>query len=246
MSIQTYQVPIIDWNDLAIEFLASQHRTPRFIAWMQGMLGQNAWINKNFWNYCYGDVVSNGWDSITTYGYNDTVITYKGTYISLLAGNIGNDPDYSPTWWYKIAPSYIGAQERAQFNSQKSIMEWALNRWFRTEFRQPTAWSDGTASSPLGIWYTPISDIFITTVPATIITFLSGEVESESSFSDDTGSGSYYSTEYVILGSETTYQFIVWIPTSLSVLLGIAYEKIVSNVVNKILLAGTIYTIQLY
>ena len=250
------QVPIIDWNDLAIEFLASQHRTPRFIAWQQGMIGQNAWLNKNFWNYCYGDSTSNPWSSTTTYSLNSTVITYQGVYISVedsgvigsptRFNNIGNNPDTTPSAWYKIAPTYIGAQERAQYNSQKLVMEYALNRWFRTTFRQPTAYSDGTSSSPLGIWYTPTSDIFITTVPSTLLTFLSGENEASSSASSDIGSGTYYSTETVVTGLDTTYKFIVWIPTSLSVALGVSYVQIVSSVVNKMLLAGTIFSISIY
>lgn len=250
------QLPIIDWNDLAIEFLASQHRTPRFISWHQGMLGQNMWLNKNFWNYCYGDSTSNPWSNSFSYTLNSTVITYQGVYISiadngivgdpLRFNNTGNNPDNSPSDWYKIAPTYIGAQERAQYNSQKLMMEYALNRLFRTNFKQPTAWTDGTVSSPLGIWYTPTSDIFITTVSLGYYTFLSGDGESTSSDSSDIGSGSAFSTETVVTGTDTTYQFIVWIPTALSVALGISYIQIISSVVNKILLAGTIFTIQTY
>ena len=44
-------IPVIDWNDMSINFLAQSHRTPRFIAWFQGLVnGSNAWINKNFYN----------------------------------------------------------------------------------------------------------------------------------------------------------------------------------------------------
>ena len=254
--LQTHQVPVIDWNDLAIEFLATSHRTPRFIAWFQGMLGQNAWLNKNFWNYCYGDQTSNPWSSTVTYSLNSTAITYQGVYISVadngIVGdpnrfnNLGNNPDIYPNYWYKISPTYIGAQERVQFNSQKSIMEWALNRWFRTTFRQPTAWGDGTSSSPLGIWYTPTSDIFITTVESATRTFLTGETSANSDSVSDVVLGNAVITDSFITNSDTTYKFIVWIPTALSIALGSSYIQIISSVVNLILLAGTVYSIQTY
>ena len=148
--------------------------------------------------------------------------------------------------WYKIAPSYIGAQERAQYNAQKLIMEWALNRWFRTAFRQPTAFQDGTTSTPYGVFYTPVSDIYITTVAVVNVTFLSGENESESSHSGETDSGNANSTETLITASDTTYKFIVWIPTSLSVALGASWSQIVSNVVNLMALCGTYWQISIY
>ena len=298
------QLPIIDWNDLAIEFLPTSHRTPRFIAWQQGMLGQNMWLNKNFWNYCYGDLVSNSWISTIGYSINDTVITYQGVYISTCGNNLGNSPDNPLYWiagtytsgnvvlyfdgnyyqvlvattsnppsstdwgllnfdpttkttsycWYKIAPSYIGAQERAQYNSQKLIMEYALNRWFRTTFRQPTSYRDGTvaytvnATSILGIWYLSaggynVSDIFITTVAVTYPTLLVADVKL--GLVGDIPNFSVVS-DSAISGSDTTYKFIVWIPTSLSVALGVSYVEIISSVVNKMLMAGTSYTVQVY
>lgn len=252
----TEQVPAIDWNNQAIEFLPASHRTPRFIAWFQGMIsGSNAWLNQNFWNYCYGDNFSSFFDPLITYSLNSIVVgsissgglySYDGVYISLSDGNIGNSPLNSPSQWYKISPSYIGAQERAQYNAQKIIMEYALNRWFLTTFKQPTAFTDGTASSPLGIWYTPTSDIFITTKPITELTFYSGETEASSSYSRETDSGTWYSTETVVLGSDTTYYFIVWIPTALSIRLGLEYEKIISKVVNLMRIEGTIFQIELY
>lgn len=288
------QIPVIDWNDLALEFLPTAHRTPRFIAWTEGMLSQNAWLYKNFWNYCYGDTVSNSYDLTITYALNQTVLTVNGVYISTINGNIGTNPDQTPSYsntgtyivgnsvifggtfenpnyffcitaipspesfnplhwqsisgsvWYKIAPSYIGAQERAQYNAQKLIFEYALNRWFRTTFKQPTALIDGTISSPYGVFYTPKSDIFITTKNVTELTFYSGETESTSCESGENSSSNFNSTETVILGTDSSYQFIVWIPTALATSLGTNYVKIVSKIVDLMAIAGTSYTVSIY
>ncbi len=90
-------VPIIDFDDQAIEFLPESHRTPRFIAWQQAMLdGSIKWLNENFLKYCYGDDLSPVWLVSGAYNLNDTVITYNGTYISTINGNIGNNPDLTP------------------------------------------------------------------------------------------------------------------------------------------------------
>ena len=294
MSVQV--VPQIDYNDLALQFLPVSHRTPRFIAWNKGMLSQVSWLNKNLWNYCYGDAVSSFFDNTHTYSTNNTVVTFQGVYVSTASNNYQNNPDityeynsisgvynvgnsvtngvdsegnklyyqcthiisspelFNPLhWvllggsiWYKISPSYIGAQERAQYNAQKIVFEYALNRWFRTTFRQPTAFTNGTTSTPYGKFYTPTSDIFITTVPVVNITFFSGETESTSCYSGELNSGSAFSTETVVLGSDTTYEFIVWIPTSLATLLGLNYVQIVSQVVNLIAIVGTSFTISTY
>jgi len=237
------KVPEIDFPDLAIEFLAEAHRTPRFIAWHQGMLGGGIeLLNNNFRNYCYGDVVSQVWDNSSSYNLNDTAVTSFGVYISLVSSNLNNNPDNTTGFWYKISPSFIGAQERSQYNAQKLMMEFALNRWFRLNFVQPTSIEDGTD----GIWYLPLSDIYITTTVNSIITFLSGETFEDSSYSSELDSGNAYSTETVITGSDTTYRFIVWVPTSLATSLGSSYEQIISNVVNLMKIEGTLFTIQTY
>ena len=286
-------VPIIDWNDMAIEFIPESHRTPRFIAWMQGNLsGSIGWINKNFWNYCYGDQNSNPWSSIITYQLLDTVITYYGVYVSTYSVNLGNSPDiqlqysslstysignciiYGGTFenpiyyvcntniavaesfnpdhwtlltgyiWYKIAPSYIGAQERAQYSAQKLVMEYALNRWFRTNFRQPTALQNGEISTPYGIWYTPVSDIYITTKPIVFYSPAIYDIPSAIIYDIPYVGSSVYDT--VVSSTDTTYEFVVWVPSSLAAALGSSYIQIISSVVNLMAICGTIFEIQTY
>ncbi len=280
------RVPIIDWNDMAIEFLPTSHRTPRFIAWVQSLLqGSSGWLNKNFWNYCYGDIVSNFYNDSFSYVINDTSIMYDGVYISTYSGNIGNTPnsnkiyDSSLTYvtgncvifggtfenpnfwiakqdisipeifteshwtqlsgyvWYKIAPYYVGAQERCQYSSQKMVMEYALNRIFRTEYRNPTSITTGG--------YLPLSDIYITTVAFQNASWGVG-TEGQIFGSVGTKPGIYgWGTTSTTL-ADTTYQFIINIPVSLSVALGTSYEKIIRNFVDGINMIGTTYTISTY
>ena len=85
-------------------------------------------------------------------------------------------------------------------------MEYALNRWFLTVFRQPTAFTDGTISSPYGIFYTPTSDIFITTTKQLTIAFLLGTIGSTNNggLATVNGGGFGLSTS-PIYASSTTY-----------------------------------------
>lgn len=54
--------------------------------------------------------------------------------------------------WVKVSGNFIGANERASYSCQKTIYEYALNKWFNTTFREPLT-ADTSDSG---------SDIFIT------------------------------------------------------------------------------------
>lgn len=239
-------VPSLDFEDFALQEIPEFHRTPSFIAWMQAFAnGGISWLNDKFWKYCFGNESVSVYSSIITYNINNEVKTYYGVYVSLVDNNIANDPQNSPDFWYKISPSYIGALERSSYNSQKLIMEFALNRWFFTNFKQPTSLEDGTVSSPYGVWYLPKSDIFITT---TEITFFSPDIF------DIPKTTKIYDIPFVastifdtsVSSTDTTYKYTIWIPVSLSVSLGLNYIQIISQVVNKIGLLGTVFDIQTY
>lgn len=295
--IDQKKVPQQDYNDMAIQYTAESHRTPRFIAWMKGMLtGSVGWLYSNFWNYCYVDLNSSSFSSIVSYQLNNIVITYDGVFISTLNGNLNNDPSQtleynnlsgtydignsvtyggtlssdgiftsnyyicntiivspesfdSTKWtsisgsvWYKISPSYIGAQERLQYNSQKLTMEWALNRWFRTTFRQPTSFTDGTTD---GKWYLPLSDIWIQTINYRYGSFRVGSI-AQSGGSVGSISGIYGVSASSTSLDSTTYKYKVWIPIGLSSILGVNYTQIVSFIVDKMNQLGVTYTIETY
>ena len=209
-------IPNIDWNNHLTNFIPESHRTPRVIGWFKGIIfGSIAWINFYFKKYCLGDSVSDLWSNSVTYNINETVITYFGCYVSLDNSNTGNNPDTTTGFWYKVCPSYVGAFERGSYNSQKLIYEFSLNRYFITTFRQPETLEDGTS----GIWYLPLSDIYITTEFFDYSSFaVSSEPIPDSSFSSDVDI--YMISSDSLSTDDTTYLFIIWIPISLSVSLG--------------------------
>ena len=232
-------IPIINWDNQAIQEIPNEHRTPNFIAWIQGFFSGTAkWLNKNFYNYCFGDLVNPVWNSAVTYSLNDVVVTYFGTWISIQNSNTANSPQSSPTYWYQISTSYIGALEIASYNSQRMNMEFGLNKYFFTTYRNPTTIVSGG--------YTPLSDIYITTVAISNLSFVSytTEVGTSASFTNYSGSNAVFTG--VVTGIDSSYQFIVHVPTGLATLLGVNYDSIIRSKVDKVNPLGISYSIVLY
>lgn len=84
------------------------------------------------------------------------------------------------TDWLKIQNIWIGSRERIKYNGKKLLLEYILNKWFDTVFRQPTAYTAATPDATA--YYTPKSDIFITNTALVNNVFRVGITESESSF----------------------------------------------------------------
>lgn len=96
------------------------------------------------------------WQPNTFYNTGDKIISKQVVYEAI---NLNyNDMPPSPNWSLYL-PSFIGVDERVLFNGQKLVLEYALNKRFFGNFRQPT--------TPL---YPHVSDIYITNLDS----FLSG------------------------------------------------------------------------
>jgi hypothetical protein len=90
-------------------------------------------------------------DSFTGTKY-DSTLTYTagqqvrakdhGVYEAKQAVPIATDPTTNPDYWLKVLNIWIGVRERAKYNGQKLVLEWGLNKWFDTQFRQPPLQSD--------------------------------------------------------------------------------------------------------
>jgi hypothetical protein len=157
-----------------------------------------------------------------TYHRRDVVIFNGGVY-ECIVDSTTNDPTDQISW-RRISVSFIGSDERIGFRSEKLVLEYALNKWFGTVFRQPPS----------------TSDIFLQNNTVTTPVFIVGEVEDESSdiYTDS-------SSEFIIDGYDFTnqYNFAIHIPTAVYDALGSAKESIVRNFADKYVIAGILYTI---
>ena len=89
------------------------------------------------------------------YAIHDRVIYNQVVYESLEDGN--TDTPTSSKWAVWL-PSFIGSDERKYFNGQKVVLEYSLNTYYGTVFRQP----------PL------VSDIYIDNLGVSIVGFVVG------------------------------------------------------------------------
>lgn len=121
-------------NQQAIELLPPDKRNTVSIAWLQTLLKSTVqWLR----DALIGDYRSgSSYPTYTsaTYNRNNKVIYQKGVYVSLVDGNT-NVP--TGAGWYKVCDNFIGVEERVLYNGQTIVLEYALNKWFGTTFRQP-------------------------------------------------------------------------------------------------------------
>lgn len=99
-----------------------------------------------------------------TYAKNAVVIYKQVAYESLEDGNTDTPPSAK---WVQYLPSFIGVDTRVKFNGQKLVLEYAMNQYYFTSFRQP----------PL------VSDIYITNSLPSVVGFIVGATEAYSSTS---------------------------------------------------------------
>lgn len=75
------------------------------------------------------------WSNVTAYLKYDRVNYQNRIYEAAQdsTGNLPTDRDY----WVQVTADFRGATERIKYNCQTIMVEWLLNKWFGTTFRQP-------------------------------------------------------------------------------------------------------------
>lgn len=119
----------------------------------------------------------------------------------------GTPPPIYTDFWQLINPSFIGMNERELYGDQKLTMEWALNRYFNTTFRQP----DGVTSSSV------LSDIYITDNSIAGGVFLMAPTYTPSSKMKAVGSTEFMSYTPLITtspGFTSGGWYTIWFPTA--------------------------------
>lgn len=211
-----------DYNDFAVQMLPPNYRLPSHEAWAKAQLAPYVWVNDNFFKDFVNGSNYAAYSALTTYGYQDRVISDKAVYESLQASNTGNaltDAD----WWIKVQDNYIGVYERIAYNSTKLVFEYALNKWFGGTFRQPSS----------------TSDIYITKNATTVRAFVTGDTADASAVGYDTSTG--FTGDSLVFASNV--DFSINIPTALYPAGG---DEEIKQFVNNIIAAEATYDIIQY
>jgi hypothetical protein len=167
---------------------------------------------------------------VGTYQKNELVRHGKGIYQSIENNNTTKPTNASK--WRLVSENFLGSDFRLSITGEKLNLEYALNTWFGSTFRQPI----------IGI-----SDIYITTnniVDLPVFRVGINEFESTSVRSD--GSDQYVINSYTFV---TQHNLTINIPITLFNTLGATNEirtSIVRSFADKYINAGLIYKIQTY
>jgi hypothetical protein len=154
----------IDYSQQVVEILQPDKRKPVTIGFLTALTKSTLQFLRDAFlgRYRLGST-DPAW-SAGTYARGAFVQYQKSVWVSLIDGN--TDTPGTTQNWYQTQANFLGLSERILYNGQKVILEYALNRWFGTNFVQPGA---GT------------SDIYLTTNVQSLAVFRFGDTESISS-----------------------------------------------------------------
>lgn len=216
----------VEYNQKVIETLVPDKRQPKTVAFLQQLVKEVS-VNHNQLFNIYKNYQSASVWSAGTYSRYSVVRYAKSIYIAAQATS--DEPTYSANW-ILVSPNFMGNDMRLAIRGEKLNLEYALNTWFNTTFKQP----------PL------VSDIYITTNTIIDQIFRVGSIENDcSSVYKDV------SSEFVINSYSFTNQYNLTINVPLSVYnaLGATNDirtSIIRNFADLYISAGITYNITTY
>lgn len=228
--------PTVDINNTVVQTLPFTKRVSKWILFVQSVCYPIKWLYSVLTGYMNGTVALN-YNSATTYSLGNKVIYHYGIWESLANSNTGNTPDISPAQWLLINDSFIGAREMTHYGSGRITLEWALNRYFQTVFRQP--------NDPISPAH---SDIYITNIVPAYSSFVSYTTEPLTSdvFTTHTF---YFSFTDELYTFATSYFFQVHIPVAVYTAINPSStiaDTIIRRFLDKYVVSGVQYTIVTY
>jgi len=181
----------VNYINLIKALLVPDKRTPNNIAWNTALVDRVDNEHINIFNYYKAGQIAPFW-SATTYNIDDRVRYGKTIFQNTISGNT-IQPTFDNTW-VVISDNFIGVDNRVLFTGEKLTLEFALNQWFDTQFKQP----------PL------VSDIYISTNSISDSTFIVGNIDDETSLVGNNTSLEFITDSYI--NAATFYNMIIWVP----------------------------------
>lgn len=217
----------IDFSKFAPQMLPPDKRFTRSVAWVKILLSPLQYL-RDLWFGSYRTGSTAPAYAAGTYAKYAQVRYNKIVYESLKSGN--TDLPTVTASWKVVQQNFIGLSERILYTGQKLTLEYAMNTWFGTTFRQPTN----------------VSDIYITNNTLAIPVFrVAGDEDSSSVVFNET------SSEFVINDYNFAVQFNFTINCPVAVYnaldtVAANREKIFRAFVDQYVPAGLTYNIVTY
>lgn len=218
----------VDFAKALTRLLPPDKRFPIITSYLKSLAAPLQWL-RDLWlgEYRTGSTAQE-WLNTSTYSKYERVIYTIYVYESLVDNNTSVPTDRSA--WQIVQETFIGLSERLAYNTDVLVLTYALNKRFKTTFRQPPNQSD----------------IYIDVHQKQLDVFLIGATESESSKVYSNKSSEYIIDSYDF---NTFYNATIWVPVaaynSLDTI-SANCEKIIRAFVDKYIAAGILYQIQTY
>jgi len=148
---------LINFYNKIIELLPPDKRQAIMISWMKVIGSPIEYMRNKLFNDYKTGAIYDEWTA-GTYSVGDLVTYKKVIYESKEDGNTDTPPSSK---WAVYQNIFIGSDDRVKYNGQKIILEYALNQYYSTTFRQPNL----------------ISDIYIETLGYSLQGILIGQTE---------------------------------------------------------------------
>lgn len=219
---------IIDYFIKAEEALPPDKRTPRTVALAQSFVSEVADDHSLLFSTYKDYVLTPVWGA-GSYNRRDLVRYGKSIFQSLIDSNT-DEPTFTDSWRL-VSSNFLGTDFRLKIRGEKLVLEYALNIWFDTVFRQP----------PL------VSDIYLTTnsIISTPV-FRIGEIEAISS-----NISTQTSSEFVVNNYTFAAQFNLDVNVPIAFYTALAATNdartaIIRDFVNQYIPAGITYRVKTY
>jgi len=220
----------VNYNTAIENLLVPDKRTNKTLAFnialALGIANNHNLLFNIYKNY---NIIPN-WSVSTVYQKNDFIKYGKSIFQSIVNNNSGRPTNINK--WRLVSENFLGSDFRLSITGEKLNLEYALNTWFGSTFRQPSV---------------GISDIYISTnnfIELPVFRVGINEFESTSVRSD--GSDQFVINSYTFA---TQYNLTINVPITLFNTLGATNEiktSIVRAFADKYINAGLIYKIQTY
>ncbi len=223
----------IYFPDKVVEFSPPDKRGAKSIAWLRSLISPIQYlVSKYLLDYKTGSTYPE-WTA-GTYATGDLVVYKQIIYESKIDGNTDTPSSIN---WRIYLPSFIGTDSRVLYNGQYLTLTYALNQYYSTNFNQPLLL--GYSATP-DADHAAYSDIYIINDTFVVVGFVVGETEPYSSSVGQTTSADAVGFNYPF---QTLNNFTIYVPVALQTT---SSDSEISNFVDKIIIAGTNYTIVYY
>lgn len=227
----------INYQTVINNLLPPQYRVSKIKAFLYSLVSPIQWLRDKFFDnyvnsdiYFYTDLVSNTFIkyAYTLVRFPDNTVwetQVDNVDITLFNPMIGQTTDNGVIIWVKVLDNFIGLNERAKFSNQKLMLEYLLNRYFKLDTGPDLIYIDNNDTAH------PMFSI--------------GEEYDDTAVISELDEDTLF---WISLTDQENQEnnFTIYVPTLISMQLGVNYESIISVIVDRYNFESLNYNVVVY